>query len=491
MFIQLGLIFLIFYCPLAFGAVHISSFTLMEVIVFLLLTVWLLQQIIQSHPKKLSNYGNKLQKGSIILEHTPLYYSALLFVVLIIFQLLPLPSGLVKMISPGTSGVYQEAFGALPPFMTISIYGYATRIGLFKILAYFGIFFLIINWADSKEKIRTIVYALIILGTFEAIYGILEHKYIWWYRKIWNPNISTGTYINKNHFAGLLELTIPIAFGLFIAAAGKNNDHREKIDKPFNGIKDFLRQFYLKYRDLFKKILLILLMGIMSLGLLLSLSRGGIIALAISFIFMNILLVFRKRFRVYAIIFLILASIFLSYGLRIGIERLQENHAIMKDAGVRMHLARTSLSLWKDFSVFGTGWGTYQQAYRRYKGPMFDSYEVVHAHNDWIELGTEMGFFGFGIALFSFLFCFGYFIQLWMGRKNRFIIGIGLGGMGATLALAIHSLMDFNMHIPANALLLSIVVGITLKTLTHGNQVPEDIPRIDQLSMKRPKNKKV
>ncbi len=139
----------------------------------------------------------------------------------------------------------------------------------------------------------------------------------------------------------------------------------------------------------------------------------------------------------------------------------------MEDSKVRIRFAKTSMDLRKDFPLLGTGWGTFMEAYRRYQRPEDEMYELDHAHHDWIELGAEMGSLGLGLVIFTFLFCLGYFFSLWRKRKNSFSIGIGLGGMGAMVSLALHSFVDFNMHIPANALLLSMAMGIALASLIY------------------------
>jgi tetratricopeptide (TPR) repeat protein len=140
------------------------------------------------------------------------------------------------------------------------------------------------------------------------------------------------------------------------------------------------------------------------------------------------------------------------------------------DAETRLRYAKTSLQVLRDFPLLGTGWGTFGEAYRRYQDRQ-DTFVVIdHAHHDWVELGAEMGVLGLGLIIVSFLFCLGYFIRLWRERKNSFSVGIGLGGMGAMVSLALHSFTDFNMHIPANALLLSLVIGITLASLRLHHQ---------------------
>lgn len=414
---------------------------------------------------------NNKRKYCLMLERTPLNYFALLFIGLILLQLVPLPGNVIKVISPETFRLYAKAFEKMPSFMTLSLYQYSTKLGLFKFLAYFGIFFLIINWADSRKKIQGIIHALIFVGIFEAMYGICtylgNYHYVWWYSNIWKGPFAAGTYINRNHLAGLFEIIIPITFGLLIALTDENI-HEKKKQPQIAGIRGFLLSFNLENPAQTKKILTIFFLVIMTLGLILTGSRGGIISLSISFIFMGCVLLSRKRYRQYALILFIICSIALIYGLNIGMNEIIQKFDIRRGNEVgRISLAKSSIEIGKFFPIWGTGWGTFIDAYRKYKGPKEEEYEIDHVHNDWIELGVEMGILGFGLVIFSFFFCLGYFFSLWKRRKNSFSVGIGLGGMGAMVSFALHSFTDFNMHIPANALFLSIAVGITLKALTY------------------------
>ncbi|MEW6378546.1 MAG: O-antigen ligase family protein [bacterium] len=466
--IKSGLIFLIIYCPLAFGAVHIFSFTVMEIGVLLLWFGWLVSRILNS-PSAIIK-GSREKHYFLLVEWMPFHSLGLLFIGLILLQLIPWPSSWVKVISPETFRVYNLALETVPAFISLSFYRYATRMGLYRVMAYLGVFFLIINWADAQEKIQGLVYAFVFVGIFEAIYGILRfsggYSHIWWFENIRSVSWVTGTYINKNHLAGLLEITIPITFGFLIATAGRRIRARERSRSQIKGIRGFLLSLDLGNSILSQTTLIIFLIAMMVLGLILSGSRGGIISLAVSFLFMNSILFFRKRFRRYATVSLIICSIALIYGLRTGVERTVQNFKnIAEDSEVRVRFAKTSLGLIKDFPLLGTGWGTFREAYRRYQDPEDETYDIDHAHHDWIELGAETGFLGLGLVTVSFLFCLGYFFSLWRKRKNSFSIGIGLGGMGAMVSLALHSFGDFNMHIPANALLLSMAMGIALASL--------------------------
>jgi O-antigen ligase len=112
--------------------------------------------------------------------------------------------------------------------------------------------------------------------------------------------------------------------------------------------------------------------------------------------------------------------------------------------------------------AFGTGLGTFGIAIRAYQTVNVDT-EVVHAHNDYVEAVSDTGFPG---ALLLFLPVFYLFLKMtssFMDDPGRFRRAVTLGCVGSTLAMLIHSGLDFNLQIPANALIFAVVLGIGYK----------------------------
>ena len=84
-----------------------------------------------------------------------------------------------------------------------------------------------------------------------------------------------------------------------------------------------------------------------------------------------------------------------------------------------------------------------------------------HAHNDYLELLAEAGLVGFLIVVGGVAWFGWRTLKHWFTRHDPQVRGIVLGGLTSLLAIGIHSLVDFNLHIPANALLLSVILGLT------------------------------
>ena len=124
-----------------------------------------------------------------------------------------------------------------------------------------------------------------------------------------------------------------------------------------------------------------------------------------------------------------------------------------------------SIGMIKDFPVWGTGLGTFSHAYPRYQS-RYPTALFEHAENDYLEILTDTGITGFTVLAAAAVLFFQKVIARWMDRHGSFVKCAGAGGISSCVAMAIHSVTDFNMRIPANALLLAVVAGITYATVT-------------------------
>ena len=86
---------------------------------------------------------------------------------------------------------------------------------------------------------------------------------------------------------------------------------------------------------------------------------------------------------------------------------------------------------------------------------------LYHAHNDYLEFLSELGIVGMMLLLGGILYMFMKSFAVWRKRRHPEVKGLGLGGILATICILIHSFTDFNLHIPANMLLFSVVLSLT------------------------------
>ena len=208
-------------------------------------------------------------------------------------------------------------------------------------------------------------------------------------------------------------------------------------------------------------------MGIvLGLGLLLAGSRGGIISFGISMFCMIFLFAFKDGYRKYGLIAACLCMLILAYGLHVGIDKTFERFEYFGDIYFRFERNESVVSMIKSFPIFGTGWGNFMYMYPRYGLPMYSDRLILgNAHNDWLEMASESGMVGTIIFLGALITFLVKSIRLWFRREDSYAIGLGVGVIFAVISISIHSFFDFNMHIPANPMALSIILAIGFLSL--------------------------
>jgi O-antigen ligase len=433
---------------LAFGGVQPLAYSLTEVTLFACLLVLLLKQS---------------REGKISL---PLPIWPLLFVFFTVLQVVPIPSRLVAAIAPGNLRV-PEAGTALTGevgWTTLSMNVHATFIALAKLLAYLSAFALAAHCFDSRKRKSRIVLSLVLLGFFETCYGTFQYltgwQKIFGYTKQWYTEDATGTYINHNHFAGFLELTAPLVFGLFFYFFQLWSQGRHDRFQP-RASTDSERSAGAR------ALACLFLLVLMAVGLIFSRSRGGILAALFSVIFIALLAQLKARRKVLILgVFLFLVSA-VGYGLWIGLDPVLARFEMLETPSyIRMEgrtaLWKDELGLIRDHPLVGAGLGVFSSVFRRYQTAQVN-FVVDHAHNDYLEFTSETGIIGVTLLFLPILYLFLKMILSFLDDPRRYRGAVTLGCIGATLALLIHSVTDFNLQIPANALTFAVILGIGYK----------------------------
>lgn len=386
------------------------------------------------------------------------------FFVIVLFQFLPLPKGLVLFLSP-SSYRYQEMYAvdfSSRKFISLSVIpSYTLQKGL-ELLAYFLLGFLIVKTVTRRRQIMRILWVLVAMGIFQALYGMFElynrSPRILFYRKIHNLDSVTGTFVNRNHFSGYLEMIVPLAIGLIIA----------RID-PFALKSLSWREKFLSFSEkgLFLNFLISLGAVLMAVAIVFSQSRSGIFILVFIFIlFFGLTAVYfgaygpqMKRIRKFlALSFLVVILFSLYVGINTALDRFALDRLLQESR--RTYWANT-MDIVSDFPLFGTGLGTFGALYPPIggeTGPM----ALIHAHNDYLEYLSELGLVGFSLLLGGIFFMAIKAFLAWRTRTYSEVRGLALGGLIAIVGILVHSLTDFNLHIPANTVLFSAVLSLTL-----------------------------
>lgn len=451
------------WSPLSFGAVPVAAHGLMSLGVFVATLLLLL-----------TNVG-KDRTGTWKIRY-PVTSMSLLFLLLLfylLFLLVPLPEPVLKFLSPEAWVVAQKSFpasqavmeqGPIRSWSSITGYSHPVQVSLILWVTY-GLFFFGFSMVlNTKKRIEAAIMIILILGCFEAIYGMVQtysadHK-IWWHQKMIHMADVTGTYVNRNHFAGLMEMITIIAV-LYAAAL---SERRKKPSASFN------RKIHLRARlselfsgeQRFNKIAFVLFAGVVTgIGLIFSGSRGGMIAIAAGLLAIALFFLLSRGHRIKGLLVMILFVIISIYALAIGIEypvsRFQSFDA---DFGERARFAQRAYMIFKDYPLAGIGIGNHQYVYPKYQADVDTKSGIVHAHNDWVQFLAEGGLLGLILALGGILYHLYRSFRHWRKRHDPFAVCLGIAPFAALTAIGIHSWSDFNLHIPANFLMLAAVATL-------------------------------
>ena len=455
--IEYGILGLIVFSPLPAASVHEWSILVIQLTVLLMMGAYIL--------KREKPLNNKILSRSL---KWPRYAFFSLFVFLFI-QILPMPVFLVKLISSGTHyfhRLFSTDFSNIK-FMSISLIPSHTIRESLELLSYFFLGFLIVKTITRKKQIKRIFYILIFVGVFEAFYGFYElfnkNPRILFYKKIYGLDSVSGTFVNRNHFSGYLEMIIPLAIGLILARIDffslADLKWREKI-------------LHLSKKGFYSSLLISLGIIIMSLAIIFSKSRSGVFLLVFTFILFSGSAFIpadrekRHRRRVKTL-FRVLFLIIILFSLYSGIDAVMERFALDKVLNENRPLYwSNTIHIVGNYPLFGSGFGTFASVYPAYEKALTSAH-LSHAHNDYLEYLSELGAVGLLLLLGGILFLLVNSLLIWRVRKHPEVKGLALGGIVAVICILIHSITDFNLHIPANMLLFTIVLVMTLVTASY------------------------
>jgi len=266
-----------------------------------------------------------------------------------------------------------------------------------------------------------------------------------------------------------MEMVIPLSFGLFIAK------WRHLGKEVHLGTREFLLRIGTEQgcRLILFSFLIVLTVG----ALFLSSSRGGMISFLGSMVYLVSMLAKREKWGRNVLIVIGLLVCIFSFLIWMGIRPLIEEFSTIQDIS-RDYNVQYRFQNWKDvrklvqdFPIFGVGLGTFPSIFPKYKTINLQ-YGYLYLENDYLQLLCEMGIAGFGIFVW---FVISLFWQIGSGypkyreKEVSSIHYISFYGCSTGIvAIMIHSFWDFNMHIPSNALLLSMLMGLTIAGIRIG-----------------------
>ena len=391
-------------------------------------------------------------------------------------QLVPLPTTLHVWLAPGTAAVWhpdvREAAAVLGVGShPISLHPEATRRWLALTV---GIATLALAAAPALRERRLLLRATVAIvagGAAVALYGLVARLVfpdrIYGVFRV--PTVSPfGPFVSKNHFAGYVELAALLAVGL---ASGLADEARR--DK---GFLSWIESRRAKWVVLAWGVAFVLVLAV-----LVSLSRGGVVALSAGLLaFVLLRLWSRGPSRLAPRGVLALLVLLVAGGA--AVVWILPADARVRVASLGAVTSETSgyyrLAVWRDTRrlvasspLVGSGFGAYEDALRRFRTASGEV-AVEHAESDVLEALAEGG----ALAALGLLWLVGGLVLSGLraarSEPQRLPRGVVSGALAGLLALGVHSLFDFNLHLPSNALLASALAAVLVAAASGASSAP-------------------
>jgi O-antigen ligase len=449
---------LLIFAPLAYGAVHPWAYFTVALTVsalsLVLLTFGLFK--IWAGPKE-----NRF------LPYPPLWWLAVGLGMLVFLQVVPWPQGVIRWLSPAAweTRALGNGFG-LAPYVPLSLNPYATLLETLKLGPALILFFIFIYTINSRRQIKILVGLILAVAFFEVLYGL------WHFRShlIWgwpNPYAGTrlcGTFINSNHLAAYLSMAILLGFGLFLdQVETTRHSSRDAAESSESGsIRRLSRPEHTepKFRGLFLLFFLLLL----TVGLIFTGSRGGMISLALGFALMAGLIWGKEWKRGHLILILVVLGAALLYSLFLGSAPYLAHFQDLTDRE-RYQAMLGGMRVFKAYPWTGSGIATFGEIFYRYEPAEFNGQYFLYTHNDLLQLLAETGVGGVLLLAVAGGAFYSTLVGKWRQRRESFSRNLGIGGIAALGAVIFHALVEFPFHIPAVSLTFAAVAALTYLTL--------------------------
>ncbi|PYT67120.1 MAG: hypothetical protein DMG42_27710, partial [Acidobacteria bacterium] len=270
---------------------------------------------------------------------------------------------------------------------------------------------------------------------------------IYWFREVRSGVEPFGPYVNRNHFAGFAELILPLA--LVPILMGRVRKQRRAV---------------------------VGLLAVLPIAaLFLSASRGGIVSFCVQLTLLAYLILrsrgLGKHLLAMAAVLLVACLMVSWVGVGLLLERLSTFQSLEVTGGKRAAMRKGAWHIFLDHPLVGTGLGTLQIVYPAYE-TLYDGKVVNHTHNDYLEALAETGLLG-GLCCAWFL---GVLLRESLKRfhdvNHSFAGTLQLSGLVACCGFLVHSLVDFNLHIPANSLLFFLMAHLSSARIGRSTPSP-------------------
>jgi len=404
-----------------------------------------------------------------------------LFLMVSVLQVTPLPDAVIQLLSPEAYNV--QVIAGLQGHMHLSLDVYQSRLMLGLTTSYLSVFMLCLLLVRDAERLSLLMSVLVWSGLFQAIVGVflfsIGAHYRLFFVDIIHENVI-GTFVNRNHFAGYMEMTLAVGIGLMIAKLGRGGPGHSGWKSRVVAALTFVMSPKMRLR---------LMLVVMVIALVLTRSRMGNSAFFSAMLIVGVITIVLSRRTAPATATLILSLVIVDVfviGTWVGLDKvvsrlnrteivavvdsnvkdrvasydIQSTEGKLREESVeeRTLPAKYSITMIKQFIVFGTGAGSFYNSFSRYRPPEITDY-FDHAHNDYVEFMCDLGIGAWILFLLTGMSLL-QAIKAMRMRKSSIARGSAFGASMSIVALAIHSTVDFNLQIPANAMTFVVTLAL-------------------------------
>ena len=291
------------------------------------------------------------------------------------------------------------------------------------------------------SQARTLASIITIYGTalaaFSLVQGIASNGKLYWIRQPRMGGWIYGPYVNHNHYAGLMEMLVPIPLVLSLTRLASSRTRAAAAAAA----------------------------AVMVGTIFLSGSRGGMLAVVVEITILAVLVIKQKRGLRTAIGIGLFLAIVVALVTWVGGNELSKRIASVGGShseitsDVRTYINRDGLRMFLKKPVLGWGLGTFPVVYPQFR-TFYTNFFVNEAHNDYLQLLVEMGVLGFGTMLWFIVTVYRRAykkIGNWTAQMSG---AVALASMLGISGILVHSAVDFNLQIPANAALFYVLCTV-------------------------------
>lgn len=431
------------FAPLAFGSTELWSLVTVEVLVGIAAVIlfglaWIRRER---------------------LYDVPGLWPLLLLVVFIAVQIVPLPGGLVKVIAPASYEAYAPLFAiGGDQWIPLTLHQKGTLQELFRIGSYALFYCVTVQLLSSHAILKRTLSFVIWLAASIAFLAIIQQvsspDTLFWFRPAPDRTSPFGPWVNPNQYAGFMEMLSPLAIALFLfykPRVNRGESPRERVVAFFTMSGANLHLLYG------------LAAVVVTMSVFVSLCRGGILTISVAILIFMLLYNLKRPQQGRGAVVVITCCILVTVSW-FGWDTVIAEFDRGVDAAGELRDGR--FDIWKDtfriitaFWSFGSGFGTFVDVYPSYTTipaeVIFD-----HAHNDYLELLTDGGIAGFGLAAWFVVAVIGHGWGMIKARRDQYASLLGIGALTGILAMLLHSITDFNMHNGADGLYFFFLCGV-------------------------------